>query len=65
MSDVYVCPECEHEFNEIDGDTVIQNIDFNPYDDAIQAVSLIYCPSCKSVVMAMFDSLECTEQPEH
>ena len=58
--DVYVCPECDNEFSEPDAHTAIRKISFCFDDDAIQATSYIHCPHCGEVVLAMFDSMECS-----
>ena len=62
MADIYTCPECEMEFKEDEANIVIQNMDFSHHDSSIQAVSLVKCPDCGSVVVALFDSMECTEE---
>ena len=65
MNDIYICPECEHEFEEYAAQFDLQTINFNSYDDAIQAISLIYCPQCNSIVIAIFNSMECSETLEN
>lgn len=62
MERIYTCPECEIDFKGSETTRCIQNIDFNEYDNAIQAVILVYCPECENLVVAMFDSMECTQQ---
>ena len=58
MDNIFECPICDHEFKEQDADILIRNMDFNSNDVAIQATSLIYCPECGNVVLAVFDSLQ-------
>lgn len=55
--DSFTCPECLYEFVERDADVIVRSMNFNKGDDAIQATSLVYCPNCGSVVLAVFDSL--------
>jgi len=61
MNDTFTCPECEREFEESRADILVRNMNFNACDDAIQATSLIYCPECGNVVLAIFDSMVCSE----
>ena len=60
MNDIYICPECELEFQEYDAPFTLQNLNFNDQDDAIQAISLVHCPQCENLVVAIFDSMECS-----
>ncbi len=62
MSSIYICPECDNEFEEHEATIVVQNANFSLYDDTIQAISLVHCPDCENIVVAVFDSMECSKQ---